>query len=451
MTHSFTFDKTYTLSMNTQELRQLVYNSLLELATEEGINASGRNEVYGCIFGRDSAITIVKILKASANKNVFSPEERKILLQICKRTLLTLVSLQGRQINIESGEEPGKFIHEYRKDNYERLTSQENPWYVYPDGILRNYDSIDSTPLTLIALYRYWRRTKDSDFLIHVISSVEKGLEWIMTYADKDKDFLIEYELSKERKAGGLPVQSWTDSHESLLTDENEMPPYPIAAVEVQGYAWLALRLWAGFYKSKSSNYLRNKKFSRKLSRFAKRMKQRFNKAFMFKDHGFYFPAQALDGNKKKIKTITGNPLLLLWASYKKTGGKIECILENKYIDQLVSRSFLDDMFDHDAGIRTMSKNAATFDPSQNAYHTGSFWPKLNGMAHEGLHRWGYDKESELLKHATIKPILYFGSPIELYIKTEDGKYLEFRNSHGQVSCRHQAWSAATALDLLTL
>ncbi len=437
--------------MNTQELQQLVFNSLLEMATEEGINASGRHEVYGCIFGRDSAITIVKILKASANKKAFSSDERETLHNICKRALLTLVSLQGKEINIESGEEPGKFIHEYRKDNYERLLLQEKPWYIYPDGVIRNYDSIDSTPLMLIALYRYWRMTKDTDFLVHVISSVEKGLAWLMTYADKDRDFLIEYELSKDRKAGGLPVQSWTDSHESLLNSDKKMPPYPIAPVEVQGYAWLALRLWAGFYKSKSSRYLQNKKFAKKLSRFAKNMKQRFNRTFLFKDHEFYFPAQALDGNKKQIRTITGNPLLLLWASYKKKGGKIESILDNKYIDQLVQRSFLDDMFEHDAGIRTMSRKSPTFDPSQSSYHNGSYWPKLNGMAHEGLHRWGYDKESELLKHATIKPIAYFGSPIELYIKTEDGKYLEYRNHLGQVSCRQQAWSAATALDLLTL
>lgn len=421
------------------------------MATEEGINASGRHEVYGCIFGRDSAITILKILKASANKKAFSPEERDTLHQICQRALLTLVSLQGRDVNIESGEEPGKFIHEYRKDNYERLLTLEKPWYVYPDGILRNYDSIDSTPLALIALYRYWRMTKDPDFLIHVITSVEKGLKWIMTYADKDQDYLVEYELPKERKSGGLPVQSWTDSHESLLNEHNEMPPYPIAPVEVQGYAWLALRLWAGFYKSKSSNYLRNKKFAKKLSRFAKRMKYRFNKTFLFKDHGFVFPAQVLDGNKKQIRTITGNPLLLLWASYKKKGGKIESILDTKYIPHLVQRSFMEDMFERDAGIRTMSSMSPTFDPTQNSYHNGSHWPKLNGMAHEGLHRWGYDYESELLKEATIKPIAYFGSPIELYIKTEAGEYLEYRNPQGQVSCREQAWSAATALDLLSL
>src|SRR5579863_5569804 len=102
--------------MDTYLLRNIFFDSILDMATEDGINASSRHEVYGCIFGRDSAITILKLLKASANKTAFSLEERQTIQVICSRALRTLVTLQGREINIESGEEPGKFIHEYRKN-----------------------------------------------------------------------------------------------------------------------------------------------------------------------------------------------------------------------------------------------------------------------------------------------------------------------------------------------
>lgn len=72
------------------------------------------------------------------------------LMQICKKALLTLCALQGKQKNIESGEEPGKFIHEFRKSKHEHLTSRPyKPWYLYPDGFLRNYDSLDATPPNL--------------------------------------------------------------------------------------------------------------------------------------------------------------------------------------------------------------------------------------------------------------------------------------------------------------
>src|SRR5258708_27849901 len=108
-------------------------------------------------------------------------------------------------------------------------------------------------------------------------------------------------------------------------------------------------------------------------------------------------------------------------------------MIEDKYISDVVKRSFMHDLFDPDAGIRTMSAYSPTFDPTQTSYHNGSYWTKLNGMAHEGLHRWGYEKESVLLKDATLKPLVYFGSPIELYIRTDEGIYLEYRNADGQV------------------
>lgn len=424
-------------------LRQSIYNSLLDLVTPEGINASGKDEAFGCIFGRDSAITILKILKFLGKEEAKDFYDAPWLLKIIKRSLLILVSLQGRQSNIESGEQPGKFIHEYREEKYDRLINPPRNWYLYPDKKLRNYDSIDSTPITLIAIYKYWEQTKDNEFLLKVLPSVERGLNWIFSYGDMDKDNLIEYELSPKRKHGGLPVQSWTDSRECLMLPGGLMPSYPIAPVEVQGYCWLALKLWGDFYLKDSPA------FGRKLGLFAKAIKRSFNQKFIFKDEGFYFAVQALDGRKNQIKTITGNPLLLLWATYQKDGRR-ETILREKYISGIVKRSFKKDMFDSGAGIRTMSTKSKTFNGGIDSYHNGSFWPKLNGMAHEGLLNWGYYKEAQKLRLATLKPIAYFGSPMELYIKTKNGEYLNYQTSWGRIGCKYQAWTAAAVLDLLT-
>lgn len=424
-----------------------MYDNLLSLVSEDGIYASGKDEIYGCIFGRDSAITILKILRACSNSKTDLFDKIK-LLEISKRALIGLVALQGKSVNIDSGEEPGKFIHEYRKDNFDHLVNREKPWYVYPDGILRNFDSIDSTPLALIAIYKYWKVTRDGEFLLRVLPAVESGLDWIMQYGDRDQDYLLEYEVHPERKHGGLLVHSWTDSLESLQKTDGSMPSYPIAPVEVQGYAWLALRLWANFFKINKLG-IANQDYSLKLKNFAKNLKRKFNKKFIFKDQGLYYAAQALDGNKNKVVTITGNPLLLLWASYRKYGKKYS-IIERKYVPDLVKRAFKSDLFDKDAGIRTMSTKSPTFNSKQDSYHNGSFWPKLNGMAHEGLVRWGFISEAVKLRKASLRPIKYFGTPIELYTKDENGLYQGYKNSYGQESCRIQAWTAATALDLLT-
>ena len=448
--------------MQYRDLYKLAYKCLLDLYGGEGIYASARSEVFGCVFGRDSAITIVKILKF-LGRNIEDVEvDRQKLLDICRLGITALVDLQGREVNIESGEEPGKFIHEFRKDNFERLTKRENPWYVYPDGYLRNYDSIDSTPLTLIAIYKYWKLTGDAVFLNESLSSVVSGLQWLMSYGDKDGDFILEYELSGHREHGGLRVQSWTDSFESLRQADSSFPVYPIAPVEVQGYAWLALKLWSQFFFDSRLDTLRvcptqnppsgcdYYNFAEKLDEFASKMKQSFNRRFIFESEGLKFPPQALDGFKNQIKTVTGNPLLLLWASFE-SNGRAESILEDKYVPDLVKRSFMDDLFVTGAGIRTMSSNASAYNSGEDSYHNGSFWPKLNGMAHEGLELWGYANEAAKLREASLKPISAFNTPIELYIKSEDGSYQEYRNKTGQTGCRQQAWSAATTLDLALL
>lgn len=431
------------------ELRKSIYDTIIELSTDQGINASGKDDVYGCIFGRDSAITILKILKVCANNSNLDANEIQKLLDISKRGLETLISLQGKETNIESGEEPGKFIHEYRPDNYERLLTLEKPWYIYQDGSLKNYDSLDSTPLSLIAIYRYWKLTGDDAFLFSALPAVERGLNWIITYGDSDKDFLLEYELASNRLHGGLPVQSWTDSPESILDANGKFPEYPIAPVEVQGYAWLALKIWADFYADDKLEVGNSKRFAKALRKQADQMRKQFNRLFIFKEGKHYYAAQALDGNKNKIKTVTGNPLLLLWAAYKK-GLRVQTIVEKQYIDDIVHRAFTKDMFDDEAGIRTMSTDAATYNAGVNSYHNGSFWPKLNGMSHEGLENFGYFKEANKLKSATLKPIEYFGTPIELYVKTNNGEYELYKNPDGQESCKIQAWTAATALDLLS-
>ena len=259
----------------------------------------------------------------------------------------------------------------------------------------------------------------------------------------------MEYELPKDRPYGGLPVQSWTDSHDTFMGTNGQMPLYPIAPVEVQGYTWLALKLWSDFYGSDNAVYGRTEKFSHKLSQFAAKMKSTFNELFLFEDENLWYAAQALDGRKNQIRTITGNPLLLLWSSYKSQSG-VESIVETEVIPSLVARAFREDLFDSDGGIRTMSVMSPLFNPSSSSYHNGSFWPKLNGMSHEGLMHWGFEKEAQQLKSATLKPISYFNSPIELYMKGENGEYEEFLGPDGQRGCRVQAWSAAAALDLLT-
>lgn len=420
-----------------EQLQQHAYQTLLGNSSEEGFTASGRDEIFGCFFGRDSVLTILKILRT----HIKTPSLD--LLEISRRSLLTLANLQGKEFNFESGEQPGKFIHEFRKGDLERLLSFEKPWFVYPDNTIKNYDSIDSTPLGLIAIHSYYSITQDSEFLLSLLPNIEAALNWIITYGDLDKDGFIEYDTVEGRTHGGLVVQSWTDSHESLRQPDGNMPKYPIAPVEAQGYAWLALKLWGTFYLD------HNPTFGQKLLSQADFLKKQFNKHFIIKDSGCFFAAQALDGDKNKIKTITSNPLICLWSSYY-DGEKVESIIDDKYIQDFVDRSFMPDLFNPKAGFRTMSTLSKTYKSGKDSYHNGSFWPVINGLIHEGLENFNYIEQAFILKNASLEAISHFEDPIELYVILENDVLDEYCSASGTKGCRSQSWSAAAMLDWLT-
>lgn len=427
-------------SQKKEHLRTLAYQSVLDLSDERGIIASSRTEAYGCIFGRDSAISTLKLL------NTVERSADLTLLNICKTTLLNNLSLQGTQYNMESGEEPGKCIHEYRPDNYERLINRPKPWYVYPDGILRNYDSVDATVLLLTALYRYWEVTQDEAFIQQQWDHVVSGINWILTDADKDQDTFLEYELPSTRISGGLVVQSWTDSFACLTQADGSFPIYPIAAIEVQAMAWKCLSVWAHFLEHRFYPQLS----ADTLFTHAQNLKNTFQEHFLQKDSDFIYGVQALDGRKNPIKTITANPLLALWASYQNSQGQVESILDSEVVDQFVERAFQDDLFHPGAGIRTMSRRSPLFDGSAHSYHNGSFWPMLNGLIHEGLQVWGFEELATELKESSLQALAYFDTPIELYQSNTVGEYEEYVSPSGKKGCRVQAWTAACMLDWLT-
>src|SRR6185437_1638180 len=164
-------------------LWDLGYKTIQELETDQGILASGKEEIYGCIFGRDSLITSLELMKA------YERTHDEYFLPLVRKILVNLASLQGKTLNIESGEEPGKCIHEFRPTNHEHLTiGLDHPWYIYPDKAMRNYDTVDATPLFLIAVHEYYSLTKDDAFLNAIMPNVYYALDWLLIYGDSNHD-----------------------------------------------------------------------------------------------------------------------------------------------------------------------------------------------------------------------------------------------------------------------
>lgn len=401
------------------------------LEVPDGILASSGEEIYGCIFGRDSLITSLKLLRA------FRLEPDPYYLELTKKILESLVRLQGKEVNIESGEEPGKCIHEFRKTGHEHLTKSDQPWYQYPDGTMRNFDTVDATPLLLIALFRYLRSSEDQNFFIEHQDSIELALDWLFDYGDKNGDGFIDYQKNPERKGGGLIVHSWMDSTESVFHEDEGETVFPIAPVEVQAYAYLALVLWSDFYKpldiSRSSRY-----FYR-----AKELKELFNEKFVIDDNkpnaAFI---HALDGKGKPLSSVRSSIGHVLWASTTQLENhEAECILDKRYLESLVQRLMQPDIFVPEAGIRTLSAASRLFDPA--SYHNGSIWPHDNSIIAEGMENLGYPGEAARIRQALFQAYKHFKTPIELFVYWNE-KFHQYKSVGGQIACNQQAWSAAS-------
>jgi glycogen debranching enzyme len=346
------------------------------------------------LFGRDSLIAAWQLLDWNPG--------------ICKATLEILSQLQGKVINDEREEEPGKIIHE---------TDLEKDWH--PKGFFPfpYYGSVDSTPLYLIVFSFYFKKTKDKKFLRSRWENILMALNWMEDYGDKDKDYFLEYQRKNPK---GQFHQGWKDCVEDHLKIEP-----PVAIVEAQGYQYLALK-----EISEIAEMRKDLDLAKKLRERAKNLKEEFNKKFWMKDIKYF--ALALDGKKEQRKAITSNPGHLLF-----TG-----ILEEDKIKSVVYRLFEPDLWSP-YGIRTHSIREPDFDSESS--HLGAVWPHDNWIIAQGLKEPGLKKELTRIKEAIFSAYKEIGFLPEYYgVRGE--KIIRVSEA-----CYPQAWATCALLNFLGL
>jgi len=375
-----------------KEIRKQLLKEIKSLKDERGLIKAGHPH-YDRFFGRDSLITSWQLLDIDPDN--------------CKRTLEILSKFQGKKIDPEKEEEPGKTLHEtdfYRKRHL-------SGWFPYP-----YYGSVDSTLLYLILFYFYFKKTKNKKFLKKYWKNIASAVNWIEKHGDLDRDLFLEYQRKNPQ---GLFHQGWKDMSEKYL----KIQP-PIAIVEAQGYQYLALKGAAFLAKTLKKNHLAKKLLNR-----AQNLKKSFNKSFWMEKEKYF--ALALDGNKKQIKIITSNPGHLLF-----TG-----ILEKDKIQPAVKRLLKSDLWTN-FGIRTHSQKEPDFDSL--SYQKGSIWPHDNWIVAQGLKKLGYKKEYQKIKKATLRAFLKLGYLPEFY-GVMDNKIVKIPQA-----CHPQAWASGSLLNFLS-
>ncbi len=358
---------------------------------------------FATLFGRDSIFTALSVLQ-------FNPD-------IAGRTLKVLAALQGSKVDDARDEQPGKIVHEIRAG--EMAATGEIPFDRY-------YGTIDATPLFLWLVGLYVSITGDLKLATDLWPNIERALEWIDKWGDRDHDGYVEY---KRETPQGLANQGWKDSFDSISHADGELAAAPIALCEVQGY------LYAAYMEIGSvAARLGHVELAGKLAQRAAALKSRFLRDFWIEQKQTV--ALALDGAKNACKVMSSNAAHCL-----ATG-----IVDGAHGQELSERLLRDDMFTG-WGIRTLSDSEPRYNPM--SYHNGSVWPHDNAIAALGLARCGDRAGVIRVLEGLLDAAVSFrsGSLPELFCGFHREPHLG--PVPYPVACHPQAWSAASVFLIL--
>jgi glycogen debranching enzyme len=356
------------------------------------------------IFGRDSILTSLQSLPFTS--------------ELASTTLMALAERQGTRIDDFRDEDPGRILHEMR---YGELTAfEERPHSPY-------YGNADATPLFVVLLDEYELWTGDTKLVRDLEPAARAALNWIDEYADLQGNRYISYQRRNEET--GLENQCWKDSWDSISYRNGDLPGFPRATCELQGYAYdakmRAARLARTVWKDAA--------FADRLEKEAADLKRRFNRDFWVED-GEYF-AVALDHDGRQVDSLTSNIGHLLWSG-----------IVDKAKAKAIARHLTGPRLFSGWGVRTLAEGEARYNPI--GYHVGTVWPFDNSFIAWGLRRYGFKEEAA----GIVDGILQAAEVFDGRLPEAFGGYPRGATMYPvqyPTACSPQAWSTGAPLLLL--
>ncbi|WP_419817694.1 MGH1-like glycoside hydrolase domain-containing protein [Glaciibacter flavus] len=356
------------------------------------------------LFGRDS-IWAARFLLPTGTR-------------IAEGTLRVLAELQGRRVDVDAAEQPGKIMHELRRAPL-RIPSEHielPPLY---------YGTVDATPLWICLLHDAWRAGLSDDAVRTLLPNLVAALEWMRDFGDSDGDGLLEY---VDESGRGLSNQGWKDSGDSVQWRDGRLAEGPIALCEVQGYAYEAAVHGADVLDAFGRD-------GREWRQWAERLRAAFHERFWVDDGRGAYPAIALDNAKRPVDSLTSNIGHLLGS------GLLSPEQARLIADRLVSPELSSGF-----GLRTLSTDAAGYWPL--SYHGGAVWAHDTAIAIMGLVKEGFPAEAAQLAEGLLRAAVVFDFRMpELH--SGDPAADTSAPAPYPAACRPQAWSAAAAIVVL--
>ena len=349
---------------------------------------------FVALFGRDSLIAALETL-------AYVP-------WMAEDTLRLLAAHQGRSVDRDRDEQPGKIMHELRIGEMAHLNEiPQTP----------SFGSVDATPLFLVLLARHAAWTGRLDVFKDLSASVDAALAWIDRQTAATG--FLSYMSASDR---GLANQGWKDSGDAISNSDGTLATPPIALIEVQGYVYLAKSDLAELYRRCGDNAR-----AERLVAEADALRQRVNAQFWSDRLGTY--VLALEEGNRPVEVVSSNPGQALWSG----------IATADQAKQIVNRIFEPDMFSG-WGIRTLSTRERRYNPI--GYHIGTVWPHDNAVIAAGCRRYGFADDALRLLTSIVDTADRFehGRLPEVFAgfdRDERGGPIRY-----PVACHPQAWAA---------
>jgi glycogen debranching enzyme len=376
-----------------------------ELESDGGWVVNAGVPTYTGLFGRD-------LLTAGWQAAMAWPQIMRGALDVIARSQAT-VDDPWRD------EEPGKPVHEIRCGPLSELQIIAQSAY---------YGTQTTSALFPFVLSELWHWSGDTDALRRHRSTAERALRWAEAYGDRDGDGFLEY---LRRSPVGLKNHGWKDSDEGIRYPDGSMVADPIATVEEQAFAFLALCRTAEICVA-----LDDEAAARSYLERARRMRDAWQAAYWLPDLGFY--AMALDPEKRPVATVASNPGHALAAG----------LVPSELAPQVAERLMSDELFSG-WGIRTLSREHPSYNPW--AYHLGTVWPVENATFALGFKRYGLDRHVDRLIGGMLDAATMFEAgrlPEALGGQSRDE--LAYPTAY-PMSNVPQAWSASATMQLLQI